>query len=89
MDFTGNLSGAISALPAEAQPLIKFLMDRLDALESKEAADLNALADKVIAAVVPQLQAVTQTFNAVADQTLSLLRRVDGASIRLGPEPPA
>lgn len=85
MDPIG-LKAAVAALPAELQPVLSALMGRIDALEAKEAADLDALADKVIAAVIPQLQAMTQTVNAVADQAMTLIRRVDGASmtVKLG-----
>ena len=87
MDPIG-LKAAVAELPAEIQPVLSALMDRIDALEAKEAADLNALADKVIAALTPQLQAITQTVNAVADQAMTVIRRVDGAQItvKLGPE---
>lgn len=91
MDPLG-IQAALKAVPAEAQPLIKMLMDRMDALEAQTAKDAQALAaqidaavEKVIAALVPQAQAMTQTVNAVADQAMTLLRRLDGASIHLGP----
>jgi hypothetical protein len=95
IDVTGNAGGqiaaAMAALPAEAQPLIASLMDRIDALEAKEAADLNALADKVIAAVTPQLQAITETVNGLTDQALGVVRRIDGLTLtmKLGPAPVA
>lgn len=93
MDVTGGLSKAVEALPAELQPILNSAFDRIAVLEAKIAADENALADKIIAALVPQAQAMTQTVNAVGDeftqlirQALKLLGRVDGASIKLGPE---
>lgn len=87
MDPIG-LKAAVAALPGEVQPVLTALMDRIDALEAKEAADLDALADKVIAALTPQLQAITQTVNAVADQAMTIIRRVDGATVtvKLGPQ---
>lgn len=86
MDVTGGLSEAVKNLPVEARPLIAEIMDRLGALEAQTAKDTEAIADKVIAALVPQVQAVTQTLNAVADEVLTVVRRIDGATItvRLG-----
>jgi hypothetical protein len=54
MDVTNNLGGqitaAMAALPAEVQPLIQTLMDRLDALEAKTAADAANLETTALAA---------------------------------------
>lgn len=90
MDPLG-IQKAMAAVPAEVQPLIQYLMDRTDQLEAQTAKDTRAIADKVIAALVPQVQAMTQTVNAVADQAMTLIRRLDGATVtvKLGPEPPA
>lgn len=86
MDPLG-IQAALKAAPAEVQPLLQLLMDRLDAPEAQSAKDTKAIADELIAALVPQAQAMAQTVNAVADQAMTLLRRLDGASatIRLGP----
>lgn len=93
MDVTGGLAKEVAALPAELQPVLTAAFDRCAALEAKIAADENALANKIIAALVPQAQAMTQTVNAVGDeftqlirQALKLIGRVDGLSIKLGPE---
>ena len=83
LDVTGGLAKAVGKLPAEFQPVLNSLMDRIAELERQSAKDMDALADKVIAALVPQAQAITQTVNAVADQTLTLLRQVDGATITI------
>lgn len=90
MDPLG-IQKAMAAAPAELQPLIQYLMDRTDALEAQAAKDTEAIADKVIAAVVPLGQAMVQTVNNVADEAMTLIRRFDGASmtVKLGPEPPA
>jgi len=89
MDLTGGLAQEVSKLPAEFQPVITALMDRIAQLEAQTAKDVDAIADKVIAAMVPQAQALTQTVNAVADQAMTLIRRLDGAqvTVKLGPEP--
>ena len=54
LDVTGDLgakiTAAMAALPAEVQPLIQTLMDRLDALETKSAADAANLANTALAA---------------------------------------
>ena len=83
MDLTGGLSQAIAALPAEAQPLVTMLMDRLDALEAQGARDSKAIADSVTAALVPQIAAMTATVNEVGGEMLTFLRRLDGASVKL------
>lgn len=90
MDPIG-LKAAVAALPAEIQPVLGALMDRIDALETQSAKDTQAIADKVLAALIPQLQAITQSVNAVADQALGVVRRIDGFTItmKLGPEPSA
>jgi hypothetical protein len=90
MDPIG-LKAAVAALPAEIQPILATLLDRIDALEAQTAKDTKAIADEVIAALVPQAQALTQTVNAVANQAMTLIRRIDGASmtVKLGPEIPA
>lgn len=90
MDVTGGagkqLSDAIGKLPAEIQPVFMALMDRIDQLETKTAQDISQIADKVIAALVPQAQALTQTVNTVADQGLTLIRELmaRGVTIQLG-----
>ena len=55
-------------------------------LESQTAKDTQAIADKVIAALVPQLQAVTQTANDIGWQALDLIRAVEdrGFKVTLG-----
>jgi hypothetical protein len=54
LDVTGDLgakiTAAMAALPAEVQPLIQTLMDRLDALETKTAADAANLEATALAA---------------------------------------
>ena len=82
MDPLG-IQAALKAAPAELQPLITEMLDRMDALEAKAAADENALADKLIAAVVPQIQAITQTINEAISEVLGLARQ--GVSIKMGP----
>jgi hypothetical protein len=93
MDVTKSLADAVNALGPQEKIIVTTLMDRMDALEAKSAADMASMADKVIAALVPQAQAMTQTVNAVADQAttalrefLALVKRIDGAKIVLGPE---
>lgn len=81
MDVTGGLAEQVGKLPAELQPVIAALMDRIDALEKQSAADMDQLATKIIAALVPQAQALTQTVNAVADEALTVIRRLDGATL--------
>ncbi len=87
MDLTGNLAGAVAALPKEVGdvlgPILKASFDRIDALEAKEASDMNALADKVIAALTPQLQAITQTVNEVGGESLALIRRIVDGGVHL------
>lgn len=86
---TDELVKAAQALPIEVQSVVLPILDRIGQLEAQAAKDTNAIADKVIAAVVPQIQALTETANAVADQAMSLLRRIDGASVtvKLGDMP--
>ena len=85
-----GLQAALKALPAETQsalmPLLSAIFDRMDALESQTAKDTQAIADKVIAALVPQLQAVTQTANDIGGQALDLIRAVEdrGFKVTLG-----
>ena len=88
LDVTGGLAEQVAKLPAEMQPILSALMDRIAALEAQTAKDTEAIADKVIAALVPQLQALTQTANAVAGEAMAIIRRIDGAAVtvKLGPE---
>ena len=90
MDVTGGLAQEVAKLPTEIQPvvtnIVQALMDRVDQLETKTAQDISQIADKVIAALVPQAQALTQTVNTVADQGLTLIRELmaRGVTIQLG-----
>ena len=96
MDLTGNLAGAVSALPAELQPLITQILQSITALEAKAAADESAIAKQVIDGLTPMVkQAVdgvntlTLTLDASVQEIVGLARRIDGASMKitLGPEP--
>lgn len=71
------------------------LIARVAALEAQSAKDVNAIADKVIAALTPLVKegvdavnTLTITSSNAVDQALRLLRRVNGAAITvtLGPE---
>ena len=90
MDVTGNLSGAVAALPKEAAeamgPVLQAAFDRIQQLEERAATDTNVIADKVIAALVPQLQAITGTVNEIGGEALALLRQVvdNGVHIAIG-----
>jgi allophanate hydrolase subunit 1 len=92
MDILG-----LEKLPAEAQPIIKQLLDRVDALEAQSAKDISAIADKVIAGLGPKVDEVvtavntiTLTVNASVVEITALARRIDGAKLKfeLGPEIP-
>lgn len=83
MDVTGGLAEQVAKLPEEIQPVLNQLLDRLDKLEAATVKDVEVIAQRVNDALVPQLQAVTQTINSVADQVMSLLRKIDGASITI------
>ncbi len=85
----------LKALPAEVQPIFEQLMNRIDTLEAQGAKDVNAIADKIIAAVGPKVDAaveavntLTLTANASVVEVTALARRIDGASatFKLGPE---
>ena len=86
----------------EDPAVLKSLMDRMDALEAKTAADAAALEEKTMDhfvkmadqffAGLSQVQAsvdqgVIATSNGI-QQILTLMRRIDGATIavKLGPE---
>lgn len=92
MDLLG-----LKALPAEVQPIIEHLLDRIDALEARASQDVDRFADKIIAAVGPKIDSavdavntITLTVNASVVEITRLARRIDGASaiFRLGPEIP-
>ena len=75
--------------------VVSGLMDRIAALEAQSAKDTNAIADKLIAAVLPVIQAagasvdtMTLTVNASATEFLRLAKRIDGAKLVLGPDVP-
>jgi hypothetical protein len=95
MDFTGGLSQAVSQLPAEFQPVLTAVMDRLAALEAQGAKDSQILAQQVIdgvkSAIQPAVEAVNTvalTVNASVTEITALARRIDGATFtaKLGPE---
>lgn len=83
----------------QADATAKTLIDRIAALEAQSARDVNAIADKVIAAVLPEVQKtrgsietcldnITLTVNASVTECLAMARRLDGANMtfKLGPE---
>jgi predicted metal-dependent phosphoesterase TrpH len=88
MDFTNGLAQEVAKLPAELQPILVAVVDKVAEIETKTAGDIQAIAKQVIDALVPQVQAVTQTANAGISETLALIRRLDGATItiRLAPD---
>lgn len=87
-DFTGGLAKAVEALPAEFQPVLTAMMDRIATLEAQGAKDIGAIADKVIAAILPEVQGMRVEFSAAVQETLVLIRRVNGltVTVALGPE---
>lgn len=89
MDLLG-----VQADLAKAQTSLVAMADRVQALETQAARDVNAIADKVIAAVLPEVQGarasvdqLTLVASASVQETLVLVRRIDGAAFtfRLGP----
>lgn len=89
--FSGDISQMEAALSA--------LMDKVAALEAQGARDTNAIADKLIAAIVPLVQSgvdkvtstvdtLTVTVNSSIMEALRLAKRIDGAKIVLGPDVP-
>jgi hypothetical protein len=96
MDITGGLAKEIAALPAELQPIINGLLQRIDSLEAQIARDANAIADKVIEALAPRVDeavkavnTMTITVGCAADLAIRTIQRVDGMSVavKLGPDP--
>ena len=84
----------LSKLPAEFQPVISGLMDRIDALEAQSAKDTQAVADKLIAALTPMVKEAVDSVNTLTvtvatsvDEALGLLRRGVVAKVEWGPEP--
>lgn len=87
--------GDISKFSAEEQQIIRELFDRVDALETKGAADVQAIADKVIAGLQPMVKEavdgvnnLTVTVGVSIQEVTALARRIDGAklTVTLGPE---
>jgi Flp pilus assembly protein TadG len=90
MDLLG-----VQADLAKAQGALALMADRIAALETQTAKDVNAIADKVIAAVLPEVQGARASVDQLAvvvsasvQETLVLVRRIDGAgfTFKLGPE---
>ena len=84
-----NFQKSISDLSA----VVNQQQDRLAALEGQVAKDVNAITDKVTAALLPELQGarasidqMTVVINAAVTEALALARRIDGATFKLGPE---
>lgn len=74
----------LNSIPAD----IKALMDRVDALEARSAADMQRIADQIIKALAPEVQAMvdavntlTVTASAAVEEVVNTVRRVDGASV--------
>lgn len=90
MDVTGGLAQQVSKLPAEMQPIIMAVMDRVAALEAQSAKDANAIADKLIAAILPEIQGARVEFSAAVQEMLVTVKRLNGAvvttTVALGPE---
>ena len=68
--------------------LFRSLMDRVDALEARSAADMQRIADQIIKALAPEVQAMvdavntlTVTASAAVEEVVNTVRRVDGASV--------
>lgn len=67
--------------------------DRIAQLETQIAKDVNAIADKVIAAVLPEVQGARASVDQMAvvisasvTEALNLAKRLNGATLSLGPE---
>lgn len=93
MDFTGNLSGAVSALPTEIaavlQPLIvqldtemNGLMDRITVLEAKAAKDEQAIVASILAGVTEPLAQANDTLSKLAAAVEVLLEQGISIGVR-------
>jgi hypothetical protein len=98
MDILG-----LQAAIAELQKATTAQSEKIAALEAQVAKDVNAIADKVIAALTPMMSqacasvdALTVTASSAIDEinnsvrdALEVVKRVDGATVivKLGPKP--
>lgn len=96
MDPLG-IQSALKAAPAELQPLLDHLLDRVDALETRGVDDVKSIASQVIAGLSPMVKQATDAVNtltivasASVTEVTALIRRIDGArfTLKLGPEIP-
>ncbi|HXE05763.1 MAG TPA: hypothetical protein VN579_07245 [Bryobacteraceae bacterium] len=90
MDLLG-----VQADIAKTQAALNEAVNRISQLEVQSAKDVNAITDKLIAAVLPEVRAargsidqLTMTLSASVQEALVTIRRINGATIKfeLGPE---
>lgn len=90
MDILG-LQNAVNKLQQTADEQ----QQKIATLESQVAKDVNQIADKVIAAVMPEVEKLRQSFDSLilvvdasVTEALGVVRRINGASVtvKLGAE---
>lgn len=95
IDVTGGLAQEVAKLPAELQPILSALLDRITQLETQTSKDVDAVADKIIAALTPivkqavdAVNTLTVTASSAVGEIVNTARRVNGAklTIELGPD---
>ena len=88
MDLLG-----VQADLTKTQAMLQEALDRIAALETQSAKDLDTLATKVIDGLSPMVKQGVDAINTATiavsngiNEVVTLARRIDGATFKLGPE---